>query len=102
MRFKITVPFLLLVFSLAQAKSGSSLVFSDPCKEKRTCPKNEVFICCGPCNEPTCSKPKQQNSCPDLCVAGCFCKPDYIRRVIGGPCVLANSCPKPRKSTKKP
>uniref|UniRef100_A0A182KC42 TIL domain-containing protein n=1 Tax=Anopheles christyi TaxID=43041 RepID=A0A182KC42_9DIPT len=100
MRFEALVLFTLLAFAFA--KRPSSLVFSNPCLEKRVCPKNEVFICCGPCAEPTCTKPEPNTNCKDMCIAGCFCKNNYIRRVIGGPCVWANSCPNPRKTTKKP
>uniref|UniRef100_A0A182VXB4 TIL domain-containing protein n=1 Tax=Anopheles minimus TaxID=112268 RepID=A0A182VXB4_9DIPT len=104
MRFEtiLMCTLILMISTTADAKRWPSLIFSDPCLEKRTCPKNERFICCGTCVEPTCSKPKPTGKCTDLCIAGCFCKPKFIRRVIGGPCVLANSCPKPRKTTKNP
>ncbi|XP_052890551.1 cysteine-rich venom protein 1-like [Anopheles moucheti] len=94
---------LLLVFiTLVGAKRWASLTFSDPCLEKRMCPNNEEFICCGPCVEPTCFKPNPRKKCGKVCVAGCFCQPNYIRRVIGGPCVLADSCPPLKKVTKTP
>uniref|UniRef100_A0A4Y0BIA4 TIL domain-containing protein n=1 Tax=Anopheles funestus TaxID=62324 RepID=A0A4Y0BIA4_ANOFN len=95
MRFEtlLTCALMLSVLTPAAAKEWPGLTFSDPCLEEHTCPKNERFICCGPCVEPTCSKPKPKDKCTDLCIAGCFCKPNYVRRAIGGACVLATSCP---------
>ncbi|XP_041763822.1 chymotrypsin inhibitor-like [Anopheles merus] len=105
MRYEITVLLLLLLFTLcpyALAKRSFSLLSSDPCLEKRTCGKNEEFVCCGPCAEPTCTKPEPNADCTNVCVAGCFCKKNYVRRAIGGSCIWANSCPRRVQTTKKP
>uniref|UniRef100_A0A182P748 TIL domain-containing protein n=1 Tax=Anopheles epiroticus TaxID=199890 RepID=A0A182P748_9DIPT len=102
MRFAIRgILLLITLFALCLAARRSSLEFSNPCLENRTCANNEEFICCGPCAEPTCSKAEPESNCASVCIAGCFCRKNYIRRTIGGPCILQNSCPKPMKATTK-
>uniref|UniRef100_A0A182Q4M4 TIL domain-containing protein n=1 Tax=Anopheles farauti TaxID=69004 RepID=A0A182Q4M4_9DIPT len=94
MKLLLTLLALFVVVTAQQQTTNTDA--SDPCQERRTCPPNEAFVCCGTCTEPTCTKPQPINNCVNVCVAGCFCKPNYIRRTVGGPCVLADSCPKPK------
>uniref|UniRef100_A0A182NFI0 TIL domain-containing protein n=1 Tax=Anopheles dirus TaxID=7168 RepID=A0A182NFI0_9DIPT len=95
---KPTVLLLTLLAAAAQQTSETDAPY--PCLERRACAPGETFVCCGTCDEPTCSKPQPKNNCVNVCIAGCFCKPGYIRRVIGGPCILANGCPKTKPKPK--
>ncbi|EDS43958.1 predicted protein [Culex quinquefasciatus] len=55
------------------------------------CGKHEVYLQCGSQCPATCAQPNP-GTCPTVCVAGCFCKPKYLRNSEG-------KCVKPEKCT---
>uniref|UniRef100_A0A182HT13 TIL domain-containing protein n=1 Tax=Anopheles arabiensis TaxID=7173 RepID=A0A182HT13_ANOAR len=60
----------------------------------RRCPRNELYSCCGPCVQKTCSTMNQNVYCFVRCTEGCVCASGYVRRVHGGECIPARSCPR--------
>uniref|UniRef100_A0A182VXC3 TIL domain-containing protein n=1 Tax=Anopheles minimus TaxID=112268 RepID=A0A182VXC3_9DIPT len=51
-----------------------------------SCNRNEIYSCCGSCVQRSCINLVQHVYCKQ-CAEGCFCRPGYIRKVPGGPCV---------------
>ncbi|KAL3210709.1 hypothetical protein MRX96_008654 [Rhipicephalus microplus] len=56
----------------------------------RRCGPHEQFVECGTACPAVCGKPPPQ-ACTYQCVAGCFCRPGFIRAINGG-CVPERLC----------
>ncbi|XP_049294085.1 chymotrypsin inhibitor-like [Anopheles funestus] len=56
------------------------------------CGQYEQFLECGAKNELTCAV-RNIPVDPNDCVAGCFCKPGFLREFEGGTCVTRKECP---------
>ncbi|CAH1112367.1 unnamed protein product [Psylliodes chrysocephalus] len=68
----------------------------DHATSKGRCGANEILNkCASPCAvEPTCHDrhPIISESCKEKCVIKCQCKPGYVQRETGGPCIENKKC----------
>jgi hypothetical protein len=70
-------------------KPGNMLFAYPP--EMTQCKDNEMFLRCGSACTPTCAQPHPSPVCTKNCVAGCFCKPGYLKDEQGV-CTRSENC----------
>ncbi|CAL1267801.1 unnamed protein product [Larinioides sclopetarius] len=58
----------------------------------QVCGENEEFKECGTACPLTCANRTRQGLCPNTCVRGCFCRPNFVRD-SSGRCILPQLCP---------
>jgi hypothetical protein len=71
------------------ADNEATMLFAYP-PEMSQCTENEVFLRCGSACPPTCAQPHPE-MCTKNCVAGCFCKPGYLKNEKGV-CTKSENC----------
>nr|XP_029731505.1 uncharacterized protein LOC115267923 [Aedes albopictus] len=90
------------------SKGSTAVCPNAPNERIRSCPKNEEFQCCGPCEQLGCDKRASTVRC-FRCPSDCFCKEGYIREwhqpastyAIPARCIPLQLCPAPLTADRK-
>lgn len=66
------------------------IIFFSVALAEQQCGENEEYTTCGSACPPVCGD-KTLRACADLCVQGCFCKPNFIK-TKNGQCIASDDC----------